>query len=181
MKKHLQSFSLVYLILILCFSNTTTAIAQTGGSGVPPSTNPAERAIFPAEGQNSDQQMKDQLDAYNWATQQTGWDPYKAYDKLVQQGYVAQSEASQAQGRGLKGAAGGALAGLAIGSLFGEAGKGAAIGAAGGGVAGGVSSRRARKGAEAQQQQAIDTFKRQFTEWDRHYVAAMEGKGYTVK
>lgn len=120
--------------------------------------------------------MKDQLDAYNWATQQTGWDPHKAYDKLVQQGYVAQDNAAQAQGKGVKGAAGGALAGLAVGSLAGEAGKGAAIGAIGGGVIGGARSRSAKKEAQSGQQQAIDAFKRQFAEWDRNDVAAMEGQ-----
>ena len=190
MKSHILTIGLFCFAMVLCFSGTVGAqqktgtdagSAQAGQSAAPPSTNPAERAIYPAKGQDSDQQMKDQLDAYNWATQQTGWDPYKAYDKLVQQGYVAQSEAEQAGGRGLKGAAGGALAGLAIGSLAGEAGKGAAIGAVGGGVAGGVSSRRAKKDAESKQQQAIDAFNRQFAEWDKHYVVAMEGKGYTIK
>lgn len=181
MKNHVLSFGLVYLILILCFSNTAADGPETVGSGVPPSTNPAGRAIFPAKGQNTEQQMKDQLAAYNWATQQTGWDPQKAYDQLVQQGYVAQDKAAQAQGKGVKGAAGGALAGLAIGSLSGEAGKGAAIGAIGGGVVGGARSRRAKREAESEQQQAIEAFKRKFSEWDRNYVAAMEGKGYTVK
>lgn len=180
MKNHMRTVCLVYL-LILCFSSTTTAGAQSGGAGVPPSTNPAGRAIFPAKGQDSEQQMKDQLDAYNWATEQTGWDPHKAYDKLMQQGYVAQDKAAQAQGKGVKGAAGGALAGLAIGSLAGEAGKGAAVGAIGGGVIGGARSRSARKEAQSGQKQAIDAFKRQFAEWDRNYVAAMEGKGYSVK
>lgn len=49
MKKHMLAFTWVYLTLFLCFLNTTAADAQTG---VPPSSNPAGRAIFPAQGQN---------------------------------------------------------------------------------------------------------------------------------
>jgi hypothetical protein len=171
---------LYWLCVTLVFS-TGPAVGQSASTTVPPGTNPAEHAIFPAKDQDANQQMQDQLAAYNWATQQTGWDPYQAYDRLVEQGHVAQQTASQTQGARARGAARGALAGLALGSLAGEAGKGAAIGATAGVMAGGARSRRAQREAQASQQQAIDAFKRQFAEWDKHYVAAMEGKGYTVK
>jgi outer membrane lipoprotein SlyB len=171
---------LFYMVIIL-FVSALVVTTQAEESALPPGTNPANHAIFPAKDQSSEQQLKDQLAAYNWATQQTGWDPYKAYDKLVEQGYVSQQKADQAKGGAVRGAARGALVGMAIGSLSGEAGKGASAGAIAGGAVGGIRSRGAQKEAGASQQQAVDAFKRQFAEWDKNYVAAMQGKGYTVK
>jgi hypothetical protein len=147
---------------------------------LPPSTNPTNRAIFPGEGQTQEQQLGDQLECYRWATQQTGWDPYQAYDVLVQQGYAAQQSAEQAQGGLLKGAAGGAMMGLAIGAIAGDARKGAAIGATAGGLAGGARSRRAQQAAQQQADQATAAFEEKMKVWDRNYVACMQGHDYTV-
>ena len=52
---------------------------------LPPSTNPAQRVIYPSEGQTEQTQLNDQLECYRWATQQTSWDPYVAYDQLVKE------------------------------------------------------------------------------------------------
>jgi hypothetical protein len=155
---------------------------QTSGTpqALPPSTNPTNRVIYPGQGQSNEQQMQDQLECYRWATQQTGWDPYKAYDKLVEQGYAAKQTADQAQGGLVRGAARGALVGLAVGAIAGDAGKGAAIGAAAGGLTGGMRARRARRGAQASAEQAVDAFNRQLEVWDRNYVACMKGRGYEV-
>lgn len=170
---------LVSIAAFLTFMTPTIVLA--GDTAVPPSTNPANHAIFPAKGQDADQQMKDQLAAYNWATRQTGWDPYKAHDKLVSQGHAAEQTAEQAKGGLLGGAARGALLGVAVGAIAGDAGKGAAIGATAGGLTGGMRSRRTQREAQSATDQAIDTFNRQFANWDKNYVAAMEGHGYTVK
>ncbi|UCC85316.1 MAG: glycine zipper family protein [Gemmatimonadota bacterium] len=124
--------------------------------------------------------MTDQLECYRWATQQTGWDPYVAYDQLVEQGYAAQQTAEQAQGGLVRGAAGGALAGLAIGAIAGDAGKGAAIGAIAGGLAGGSRSRRARAQAQAEADAAVEAFNRQLQTWDRNYVTCMQAHEYVV-
>lgn len=177
--KQVKPISLSLGVIII--SGLLMAMAWADGTAVPPSTNPANHAIFPAKGQGADQQVKDQLAAYNWATKETGWDPYKAYDQLVAQGHAAEMTAQQSRGGLLGGAARGALVGVAVGAIAGDAGKGAAIGATAGGLAGGVRSRGQRREAEASKEQAIDAFKRQFATWDKHYVAAMEGHGYTVK
>jgi outer membrane lipoprotein SlyB len=147
---------------------------------LPPSTNPTNRVIYPAEGQDEQQQMSDQLECYRWATQQTNWDPYQAYDVLVQKGYVAQQSAEQAQGGLIRGAAGGAVAGVAIGAIAGDAGKGAAIGAVAGGLAGGSRSRRAQQQAQSEMQAEIDAFNAQLQKWDRNYVACMQARDYVV-
>jgi hypothetical protein len=153
---------------------------QAAQEPLPPNTNPAQHVVYPAQGQSQDQALSDQLKAYRWATQQTNWDPYKAYDQLAEQGYVSKRNAEEAQGGGVRGAAGGALAGLAIGAIAGDAGKGAAIGAVAGGLTGGIRSRRKQQAAQAEMDQAVDAFKRQFSLWDRNYVACLQGLGYTV-
>jgi len=159
-------------------ADATTAPAS---SEVPPSTNPANHVVYPSKGQSADQQMKDQLDSYNWADQQTGWDPYKAHEKLTQQEGAAGQTAQQAQGQGVQGAARGALAGLAIGAIAGDAGMGAAIGATAGGLTGGARSRRQMEAAQSQANQATQEFNTKFAEWDKYWVASMQGRGYSIQ
>ena len=165
------------MLVALVFAATAQGQQQT----LPPNTNPAQRVIYPSEGQDEQTQMNDQLECYRWASQQTNnWDPYVAYNKLVEQGYAAQQTAEQAQGGLIRGAAGGALAGLAIGAIAGDAGKGAAIGAIVGGLGGGRRSRQAQAQAQAQADAAIAAFDKEMQVWDRNYVACMQGRKYTV-
>ena len=171
--------SLIIIAAVILAVIAATGRAETGQ--VPPSTNPGNRVIYPAKGQDADQQVKDQLASYNWATEQTKWDPYEAYDVLVEKGYAAAQTAEQAQGGLIGGAARGALAGLAIGAIAGDAGKGAAIGAAAGGLTGGARSRRQMQSAESAADQAIHEYQSKFEVWDRNWSASMEGLGYTVK
>jgi uncharacterized protein YcfJ len=166
-------------VAVVVLAPSLVVLGQT--NQVPSNTNPGNHAIYPAKGQVADQQMKDQLESYNWAIQQTGWDPYKAYDVLVQKGYAADQKADQAQGGAVSGAARGALVGVAVGAIAGDAGKGAAIGAVAGGLTGGMRSNKQRQAAEAEKNKAIEEFKTNFGNWDRFYVASMEGRGYTVK
>jgi len=156
------------------------AAAMAQQQSLPPSTNPTQRVLYPSDGQDEQQQMADQLECYRWAGGQTNWDPYKAYDELVEKGYAAKKSAEQAQGGLVRGAAGGALIGLAVGAIAGDAGKGAAIGAASGGLAGGMRSRRQVAQAQAKQQEAVDAFNRQLEKWDRNYVACMQARKYAV-
>jgi hypothetical protein len=157
-------------------------VPQAAPAGPPSlSANPGKHVIFPAKGQAPEQQKIDESAAYDWAVRQTGWDPYQAYDKLVQQGYAESEKADAARGGAVKGAAGGALLGVAIGAIAGDAGKGAAIGAAAGGLTGGARSHRARKSAGSAADAAVAAYKQQFSVLDRNFMAAMEGKGYTVK
>jgi len=167
--------------ILITMAVMLVAVAIGWAETVPPSTNPGGRVVYPAKGQDSDQQMKDQLESYHWATDQTKWDPYQAHDVLVQKGYVAAQTAEQAQGGLIRGGARGALAGLAIGAIAGDAGKGAAIGAVAGGLVGGSRSRRQRASAQSAADQAIEEFNSQFSVWDRNWVASMEGRGYTVQ
>lgn len=155
------------------------AMTQAGPPAL--STNPGNLAIFPAKGQSPEQQRADESAAYDWATQQTRWDPYQAKAALDQQTQASATAAGAARGGAVKGAAGGALAGVAIGAIAGDAGKGAAIGATSVGLTGGIRSRRAVKAAGGQSDAAIAAYQQQFAAWTRNFMAAMEAKGYTVR
>jgi hypothetical protein len=155
------------------------AVAHAGPPSL--STNPGNLAIFPAKGQSPEQQKADESAAYDWATKQTGWDPYQAKAILDQQTNAAAMSAGAARGGAVKGAAGGALAGVAIGAIAGDAGKGAAIGATSLGLTGGVRSRRAMKTAGGVSDAAVGAYQQQFAAWTRNFMAAMEAKGYTVR
>jgi outer membrane lipoprotein SlyB len=167
-------------ILVLSVAQLAAAQEEQQPQTLPPSTNPTQRVIYPAEGQDEQQQMSDQLACYRWATDQTKWDPYVAYDELVEKGYVAQQTAEEAQGGLIRGAAGGAAGGAIIGAIAGDAGKGAAIGAVAGGLVGGARSRNKQAEAEAQMQAEIDAFNAQLQKWDRNYVACMQARDYVV-
>lgn len=158
---------------------TAAAVAEAG----PPtlSTNPGNLAIFPAKGQTPEQQRADETAAYDWATKQTGWDPYQAKAALDQQTQASAASAGAARGGAIKGGAGGALLGAAVGAVAGDAGKGAAIGATSLGLTGGVRSRRAMKTAGGSANAALAAYQQQFAVWNRNFMAAMEAKGYTVR
>ena len=179
-----RSRLLIALLISLTAATGLAADDQPSTDGqestLPPSTNPTQRVIYPGEGQTEEQQMADQLECYRWASDQTKWDPYEAYDVLVEKGYVAAQTAEQAQGGLIKGAARGAAAGAIIGAIAGDAGMGAAIGATAGGLGGGMRSRRARASAQAEMDAAIAEFERNLQQWDRNYTACMGGKDYTV-
>jgi hypothetical protein len=159
------------------------AVVATVSQAGPPSlsTNPGNLAIFPAKGQTPEQQRADETAAYDWASQQTRWDPYQAKAALDQQTSASAASAGAARGGAIKGGAGGALAGAAIGAIAGDAGKGAAIGATSLGLTGGMRSRRAMKAAGGASDAAVAAYQQQFANWNRNFMAAMEAKGYTVR
>jgi hypothetical protein len=130
--------------------------------------------IYPAKGQSAQQQASDDGACHAWAKQTTGIDPLAA----AQTPPPAASGPATGGGERVSGAARGALGGLAIGAIAGDAGEGAAIGAVLGTMAGGS---RARQNQQAQQQQAQSQQQQQLQTYHRAYGACMEGRGYTIK
>jgi hypothetical protein len=132
--------------------------------------------VFPAKGQNQQQQKTDEFECYKWAMESSGIDPLNL--PKVQ----APPPQTGPTGGAVKGAAKGAAAGVAIGAITGDAGTGAAVGA----TAGAIAGRRAGKKAQQQQNQQAqaaaakseqdlkDSFVKAFT-------ACIKGKGYTVE
>jgi hypothetical protein len=132
--------------------------------------------VFPNDSQDSTQQNTDEASCYQWAMDQTGYNPMNPPE------VVGNTVDTSPDGSAIRGSARGAAGGAAIGAIAGDTGKGAAIGA----VAGGIRGRRAKKANDQKQQQAnnaaasaksdelLDDYKRAFS-------VCMEAKGYTIK
>jgi len=129
--------------------------------------------VYPAKGQSAQQQNGDEGECYAWAKQQTGIDPVATASAPTKQEGPAVGG-----GERVKGAAGGALGGLAIGAIAGDAGKGAAIGAVAGTMVGG---HRARKDKAAKEQQAEQNKAATLQHFNKAFGACMESRGYTIK
>jgi hypothetical protein len=129
--------------------------------------------IYPAKGQNSTQQKKDDTECLAWAKTNTGIDPVAASQPAPQD-----TGAAVGGGERVRGAARGAAAGAVIGGIAGDAGTGAGAGAAAGVVAGGA---RARQNQRAQNEQAKQQQQQALATYYKAYGACMEGRGYTVK
>ena len=135
----------------------------------------AETIVYPAQGQNQEQQTKDEGECRQWATQKTGVDP-------LQVANAASSQATPQQDhKVVKGAAGGALAGVAVGAIAGDAGKGAAIGATAGGIGGAVKQRRQRTAQQSSAQQTQAQQQAMLGEYEKAYRACLSGRGYSVQ
>jgi len=138
--------------------------------------------VFPAKGQTQEQMEKDKFDCYQWAKQQTGFDPMQSQP----QAQAAPPQSQGPSGARIRGAARGAAVGAVVGEIANDdAGKGALAGAAGGAMIGGMRSRGQRgQQAQAQQQQAQEqaaSYDQKRGTYNRAYSACMEAKAYTVK
>lgn len=143
------------------------------GLGVASFAN-AGMMIYPAKGQNAEQQQNDEFDCHQWAVQQTGYDPTQAEQ-------APQQQATQKGGTAVRGAAKGALLGAGIGAIAGDAGKGAAIGAGVGAVGARAGQRQQEQQQEAMNQQAQVQQQAQIDNYNKAKGVCLEGKGYTVK
>ena len=145
-------------------------------SGTPSFSKSLGLFVFPNNDQDVKTQSEDETYCYNWAREQTNYDPINPTKVEVQ------PTETGPDGSAIVGGAKGAAAGAAIGAIAGDAGKGAAIGA----VAGGLAGRRQRmahqqqqqqqsvQAASAEEQKMADDFKKAFT-------ACMSAKAYTVQ
>jgi hypothetical protein len=139
-----------------------------------------ELIIYPNKGQSKKQQEKDQFECYTWAKGQTGFDP------MAPPTATTPPPAKEAPQGGVgRGAARGAVGGLAVGAIAGDAGKGAAIGAASGALIGGMRRRdQVAREEQAQDQwanQQAANYQQGRSNYNRAYSACLDGRGYTVK
>ena len=135
--------------------------------------------VYPAKGQSNEQMEKDKYECYNWAKQQSGFDPMQVPTA------TSAPPPQQDEGPGVVGgAARGGLGGLAIGAIAGDASQGAAIGAVAGGLFGGLRNNDRRRSNEQQQQQWANqqtaNYANQRNNYNRAYSACLGGRGYTV-
>ena len=163
------------------------------------STNPF---IYPSKGQTPQQEQKDKNECYDWASQQTGFDPAQeladqqaAAARARQQSQQAQQTALQqmesTQGQGAGGAAVGAAGGAIFGAIAGNAGRGAAIGSAVGLLAGWHLRRAEEIAAEnqqlqtqqqiaAQSAQQLAVSQQKLANYNLAFKTCMQGRGYTL-
>ena len=158
-------FSLLIVLLAL--------IMTTGNASAQSLSSSLGLVTYPSKGQSAQQQSKDEGECYAWAKQQTGIDPVAVAGTPTKQEGPAVGG-----GERVKGAAVGAVGGLAIGAVAGDAGKGAAIGAVGGTLVGG---HKARKNKAAKEQQAEQNKAATLQHFNKAFGVCMEGRGYSVK
>jgi uncharacterized protein YcfJ len=158
--------AIIVIVLFAGMAVPDNALAQSLSSSLGVVT-------YPSKGQSAQQQSKDEGECYAWAKQQTGIDPVAVAKQPTK-------EEGPAVGGGerVKGAAGGAVGGLAIGAIAGDAGKGAAIGAVAGTMVGG---HKARKNKAAREQQAEQSKSSTLQHFNKAFGVCMEGRGYTVR
>jgi len=148
-------------------------VTMTGAASAQSLSSSLGLVTYPSKGQSGQQQSKDENECYGWAKQQTGIDPVAVANQPTKQEGPAVGGGERA-----KGAAVGAVGGLAIGAVAGNAGKGAAIGAVGGTLVGG---HKARKNKAAQEQQAEQAKAGTLQHFNKAFAVCMEGRGYVVK
>src|SRR5689334_10659376 len=142
----------------ICLALAAQAYGQTTQAPAPQQQAPALASsvglmAYPSKGQDAKQQNIDEGACYNWAKQQSGYDP----GSPPAQATAAKVEPppAQATGNRAKGAVRGAAAGAVVGEIAdNDAGKGASYGAAAGVVAGGVKNRQQRRANQASADQA---------------------------
>ena len=174
------------------FAAALLVLVSTAAAGDTPKTLAAtlDMYAFPKDGQDAEQQSKDEAACYDWATTNTGSDPFAAQKEQAAAAQETEQEVEQAQSAQQGAAAGGAVKGAAAGALIGEISHGdtsesAAIGAAAGLVA---SRRRARAAsAEAQQQvvaqgnQKVEDSAKEIDNFKKAFSVCLEAKDYLVK
>ncbi len=145
-----------------------------------PNPNPTQRLISPRNNQSPEQQLTDEWECHDWACDQTAWDPYRAYNELVDMGYaVALTPEDFEEGliyRATEGAATGAVAGDIVGDME----KGAEFGAT---IAIALELRRShylKQLDDPVAQRTISRFERNLKHWDRKFAACLRPKGYRV-
>jgi hypothetical protein len=132
--------------------------------------------IYPQKGQSAEQQNKDEYECYQWARENSGFDPMAA---------PATSSPRPRTQEKSHGALKGAGVGVVGGALLGSSSKTTRRAAAAGGLIGGVRQHQ----HNSREQQRVDDWEQRETSayannrsnYNRAYAACLEGRGYTVK
>lgn len=146
--------------------------------------------VFPKSGQEAPQQSKDEAACYEWATSNTGSDPFDLQKQSIAEVKESEQDKAAAAQAGKGAGAAGAIKGAAAGAIIGEiadddASKGAGIGAA-------VGLLRGRRAARAAQDQATNqaeqhsqakqqATKTQMENFKKAFSVCLEAKDYMVK
>jgi hypothetical protein len=130
----------------------------------------APQYVYPAKGQSSATQARDEAQCSTWATQKSGFDP-----ATPAAAPVTPDTKVTGSGARVAGAAGGAVI---AGVSGGNAGTGALVGAVGGGL-----TKRALNHRSARKQNEAAASQRQagLAAYEQARAACLSGRGYSVK
>lgn len=164
--RHLRPLTLVLVVMPLVVG---PAVAQ-------------QVYVYPTRGQTPQQESLDKAECFNWAGQQTGFNPMNPTAGMAA---PPPSGGVPPGGGGMGGAARGAALGAVGGAIGGDAGKGAAIGAGVGFLFGRMRRREEWQAQEQRQQQYQARQQAMVSQgrgnWERAYKACLMGRGYTVE
>ena len=141
--------------------------------------------FYPTKGQSDEQQSRDHYACYNWAADQTGFDP--SVSSIVPEQRVRVVPMPPPGHDTVVMSIAGAVLGALIGGHH-HSGEGALIGAAGGAMAGAISDASRAESARQMEQayqnrdEALDVRnEKKALDFRRAMSACLEGSGYTVK
>jgi hypothetical protein len=180
------SIRLLLLLLVIslaaCYPATYREVPSAGPSPRAPIT---QVFFYPKEGQTTEQQSRDHYECYNWAMQQTGFDPSQSSIPSERRVKVVPMPPPGHDITAL------AIAGAVLGALIAgprHAGAGALIGAGSGVFAGAASDASRQQYAQQMEEaytnrdQALDArYEGQARDFHRAMSACLEGRGYSVQ
>jgi len=179
-------FRLLLLLLILALAACYPATYREVPSAGPGPRAPITQVYFyPQEGQTTERQSRDHYECYNWAMQQTGFDPSQSSISPERRVKVVPMPPPGYDTTVL------AIAGAVLGALIAgprHAGGGALIGAGSGALVGAASDATRQQQAQqleeayANRDQALDArYEGEARSFRRAMTACLEGRGYSVK
>jgi hypothetical protein len=187
-KRWLSKTGLHLLILLLILSLTAcypVPYREVPSASPPPKPPLTQVYFYPKAGQTKERQSRDHYECYNWAMQQTGFDPSQSSIPPDRRVKVVPMPPPGHDTIAL------AIAGAVLGALIAgprNAGAGALIGAGSGAFAGAVSDATRQQYAEqmeeayANSDQALDVrYEGKAREFRRAMSACLEGRGYSVQ
>jgi outer membrane lipoprotein SlyB len=180
------SFRLLLILLILTLVACYPATYREAPSSTSGPTAPMTQVYFyPKEGQSTEQQSRDHYECYNWAMQQTGFDPSQSSIPPERRVKVVPMPPPGHDTTVL------AITGAVLGALIAgprHAGAGALIGAGSGAIAGAASDASRQQYAQQMEEayvnrdQALDArYEEKASDFRRAMSACLEGRGYSVQ
>jgi outer membrane lipoprotein SlyB len=173
---------LLILTLAACYPATYREVPSASQSPMAPMT---QVYFYPKEGQTTEQQSRDHYECYNWAMQQTGFDPSQSSIPPERRVKVVPMPPPGHDTAVL------AITGAVLGALIAgprHAGAGALIGAGSGAIAGAASDASRQQNAQQLEEayvnrdQALDTrYEGKASDFRRAMSACLEGHGYSVQ
>jgi hypothetical protein len=173
---------LLILSLAACYPATYHQVPSAGPAPRPPIT---QVYFYPQQGQTTEQQSRDHYECYNWAMEQTGFDPSQSSIPAERRVKVVPMPPPGHDTTVL------AIAGAVLGALIAgprHAGAGALIGAGSGAIAGAASDATRQQHAQQLEEaynnrdQALDgRYEEEARNFRRAMSACLEGRGYSVK